>query len=785
MIAAFALLRSARARLPQWLSVGLPLLAVACGFGVDLGPFFRGAATMLDAGDAGARDDATIAVGDSASSDAASLDASFPKVPLLSIAVGDGHSCGVRQDGNAICWGLNRNGQLGNGTATDSSVPLVVPKLPNVVQIALGALHTCAVQRGGSVACWGYNALGQLGIGTQTSSYVPMFVPGLTDATQIAAMYFATCVLRKTGTVACWGQSDAGQLADSATASRLNPGPVANLTDVTAISGAGSTMCALKRDGSVYCWGENTYGQVGVPRATAVVTQPSLVARLGAPAQAIAVGISHTCAVVTGALLCWGQNASGQVGDGTQATSSDPGQAQGLTDVKGVAMGRNHTCAVTGTGATYCWGANGNGELGNGETSRSNVPVLVPGLNATQLASYSDSSCALLENGGAKCWGSNTSGRLGLGTPLFSTGPIALSDDPVVAEVGLGRDHACARLASGTAVACWGRASYGASGIEGARATSVARAVPGSDGVQGLELGERHSCGRRSGETFCWGDNTYGVMGNGVSSVVPKALAFPGAGGPVTSLQAGHLHQCALQGGRVVCLGRGVDGELGNGTLNIYQAAPAAVLRAGVELTGVTELVSGGYQSCARTATEVLCWGYNVYHQLNDGTDVTRNSATAMLPFPNGMPTSLALGGYHGCAVFADSTVRCWGYGAYGGLGDGTFSTGSGQVAVSGLRDVKALALGEFHSCALHTDRTVSCWGQNEHGELGNGETTNAALPVVVRGLINVVALRARGNRTCALLTGGHLRCWGHNDHGQLGNGVVMQSNVPAAVVGL
>lgn len=194
-------------------------LASACDFGVDL---------------TGLSDGATEAASDAGS------DAPTPSVPVVALGLGVSHSCGVRQDGAVVCWGSNSNGQLGNGTTVDSSLPAVVLGLMDATQIAGGQYHTCAVEHGGTVKCWGKNDSGQLGTssGALSQSSLPVAVPTITNATQIAATSEATCAALMDGTVSCWGSNSNGQLGIGNMPPAPGPQPVPGLTGVAIIRGA-------------------------------------------------------------------------------------------------------------------------------------------------------------------------------------------------------------------------------------------------------------------------------------------------------------------------------------------------------------------------------------------------------------------------------------------------------------------------------------------------------------------------------------------------------------------
>ena len=180
-----------------------------------------------------------------------------------SLSLGGYHTCGLLSDGTAKCWGFNLYGQLGDGSTTNRSTPVVVSSLSGVTAISSGNLHTCALLSDDSAKCWGYNAQGQLGDGTSTNRSTPVVVSSLSGVTAISSGLYHTCALLSDGTVKCWGDNTYGQLGDGTTTNRSTPVVASSLSGAAAISSRGFHTCALLSDGTVKCWGYNTYGQLG------------------------------------------------------------------------------------------------------------------------------------------------------------------------------------------------------------------------------------------------------------------------------------------------------------------------------------------------------------------------------------------------------------------------------------------------------------------------------------------------------------------------------------------
>lgn len=499
------------------------------------------------------------------------------------ITAGAEHTCALTERGEVLCWGSNREGQLGDGVVKQQSGISRVVGLPKPArQIAAGARHTCAVLTDGSAACWGEGDFGKLGDGQWLSSPVPLAVFGLSRGVrEIAAGGGHTCAVLESNQVLCWGESLQGQLGTRESGQSRTPVTVVGLTGAVQVAAADTFTCALTQAGGARCWGANYYGRLGNAGTTDSLT-PADVVNLSASVRAIALGRNHACAITTGGRVrCWGNNSSGQLGDGTTESRSTPVGVQGLTGARAIALGSAHTCALLEAGNVRCWGNNEYGQLGEGTTAERRTPVADVRLDgrARAIASGSLHACALMIDGKVKCWGRNEEGQLGDGTTTTARVPVEVKGlDGEVITIDASR-HTCALMRDGS-IRCWGANFYGEPG-DGTRQNALKPVrVQGLSGkARALALGDDYTCAlMENGAVQCWGSNLYGQLGSAEARDDAQPRAIRGLAAPAQSIAAGENHICAvLNTSAVQCWGRNFAGELGNGTSG-YRTLPAEVV---------------------------------------------------------------------------------------------------------------------------------------------------------------------------------------------------------------
>lgn len=308
-------------------------------------------------------------------------------VTFAKISGGGSHTCALTAAGQAYCWGYNLDGRVGDGTTTNRNVPTAVqhPSGVTFTEISAGGGHSCALSPAGQAYCWGQNSDGQLGDATTTDRSVPTAVvhpTGVTFAT-VRAGGFHSCAATSGGQAYCWGANDQGQVGDSTTTARNAPVAVKQPAGVwlPALATGYVHSCGLVTTGSAagqaYCWGRNASGQLG---NNSFVNRPAPVAvQQGTATFAlVTAGMNHTCALAwSGAAHCWGANTRGQVGDGSFTARLAPVTVPqpGGSSFTSLSTGLLFTCAVRDSIQGYCWGANGSGQVGDSTLVDRGLPV--------------------------------------------------------------------------------------------------------------------------------------------------------------------------------------------------------------------------------------------------------------------------------------------------------------------------------------------------------------------------------------------------------------------------
>lgn len=322
----------------------------------------------------------------------------------------------------------------------------------------------------------------------------------------------------------------------------------------------------------------------------------------------------HSCVIQESVKSCWGNNDTGQLGDGTTIEYHTPVPINNNSSLVELALGESHTCALQLDGNIDCWGDDTFGQSGASVN------------NAIAVGTGANHSCALMIDRTIKCWGSNSNGQLGNGTTIDSSSAVTVSGVSDVTAIALGANHTCAVISGGT-VQCWGSNASGQLGDTTTTDSSSAVTVSGLSNATQLALGQSHTCALLNDNTVqCWGLNTDGQLGDASNTQRTSPVAVNGLT-DVTQIVTGHTHSCALlTDATAQCWGNNTYGQLGDGS-NTSSNIPVTVSG----LSNVKNVAVSGHHSCALLVnTSAKCWGYNHKGQLSDYTTTDRNTPTTV-----------------------------------------------------------------------------------------------------------------------------------------------------------
>jgi len=785
---------------------------------------------------------------------------------VSSVSSGYEHNLALCTDGTLASWGYNLYGQLGNTTTTNSSTPVAVTTVgsplagKNLVSVVAGGYHNIALCSDGTLASWGYNSDGQLGNNTTINSSVPVTVTvagtplaGKT-VVSVAAGGYHNIALCSDGTLVSWGWNQYGQLGNNSTIQ--SNVPVAVTTTGTALAGktviavaAGvDHSLALCSDGTIAAWGWNAFGQLGNNTTTNSLVPVAVInsgVLFGKTVVGLAVGIDQSMAACSdGTIAAWGLNSNGQLGNNTTTNSLVPvavsttslgagesfmlvagGQSAyhclGLVATPVPTVTTLAATSVAGTTAVLNGTVNANGgnaavsfDYGLDTTYGTNVagsPAIVTGSTSTAV-SAALTGLAPLTTYHYRVNASN-SGELANGSDLTFTTP---NNNANLTALALNTSS----LSPGFSPTVF---SYTASVGAAVTSLTVTPTIADSNATMTVNGTAIASGSTSSPIALSYGNTAINIVVTAADQVAIQTYTISVSRAVSNPLTASYASSSSIP---VNINGFTATGNSVNFALN-YAPAPGTLLTVvnntglgfisgafsnlshgqtiGLSYNGVTyKFVANYYGGTGNdlvlmwAGTRPVAWGYNTAGELG-------NNSTTDSPIPVAVTTAgtalatrtvlaLSSGWEHSLALCSDGTLASWGYNLYGQLGNNTTTNSSVPVTVTTTgtplagKIVSAVTAGYEHNLALCTDGTLASWGYNAYGQLGNNATTNSSVPVAVTTAgtalagKSAVAISTGTYHSLTLCSDGSLAAWGYNTYGQLGNNSTTQSTAPVAV---
>ena len=347
-------------------------------------------------------------------------------VPAYSetLSAGEDHTCILKSNGKAYCWGANSVGQLGDGSTESSMTPVAVSGDLQLKSISAGWDHTCGVTVDDEAFCWGRGRYGGLGNGSSENSMVPTAVSGGMSFESVNSGMGHTCGITSDGDGYCWGRNEDGILGNNSVEGSLVPIPVSGGHKFGSLNAGSATTCGITTNGDAYCWGASDFGNLlgQGPDERDRKLAPGLVAgEFDFRPNSISVGLDHICAVTTAdKAVCWGRGRYGKLGigpgDGLGVIENlmTPREVEGNISFAQITTGLFQTCGIATDGKAYCWGRNGSGQLGDGTTTMRVEPAAVSAdFEFAELTIGVDHACGVSSDDDIYCWGNGNAGKLG------------------------------------------------------------------------------------------------------------------------------------------------------------------------------------------------------------------------------------------------------------------------------------------------------------------------------------------------------------------------------------
>lgn len=729
---------------------------------------------------------------------------------ITNSSLGGRHALALSSTGRIFAWGQNFYGELGDGTRIDSNLPVDITGMFNlvdgehIVEISTGFFHSAALTSSGRLFTWGENYDGQLGDKTNLNKSIPVDITPnfyLSNGEKIIKLslgYGFSAAITSFGRVFTWGRNYDGQLGNGTTTQINYPSEIGSYfaleTDeeiVDIIAGA-KHSAAITSLGRLFMWGYNYYGQIGdgstVNRNLPVDVTSGFSLGVGEVIAKVSLGEFHSSAITSlGKIYSWGNNAKSQIGIGSWrvgeyfTTPVDINSRFVFFEDEhpvNLSIGGSHSAIITSRGRVFTWGNNSYGQLGYIAIGSFEYPTPIeikgeyetlPGELITKIELGGYFSGALTSLNRVLMWGDNTIGQLGIGTTNYTNEP-KLTPIDITNRFNLNT----------------------------------------GEKVIDIVLGTNHSIVLTSeGRIFTWGSNFYGQLGDGtfIDKITPQEITdkFPLNGGEVITVidATDDFSLVITSDGRIFTWGKNISGLIGDGT-TVEKNLPVDITD-NFNFAINEEILSvslGGYHALLMTSDlRIFAWGDNGWGQLGTGDEVSRYlpiEITNNFQLLNDeFIVKLATGGGYSQVLTSMGRVFSWGDNFQGQLGVG-YTAGvnspspvniTSQFDLDIDETIVDITLGVSHSGALTSKNRLFTYGFNYFGSVGIGFTEEHVFnPVDITSNFTfldaeyITDLYFSGDSSALITSRGRIYVWGNNESGMLGDGTTTDHFTPIEI---
>ena len=650
---------------------------------------------------------------------------------VTAVSAGRFRSFAIKNDGSLWAWGHGGKdgytGYLGDGTTEDRHTPVKI--MDGVTAISASAdhakgsaYHCLAIKSDGSLWAWGLNRYGQLGDGTTTDRLKPVKI--MDGVTAVSAVSSTSYAIKNDGSLWGWGghYGQFGDIINDEGRIESKPTPVKIMDGVKDVS----RDLFIKSDGSLWSWGYIEDYNYKLVKVMDNVTAVSMYA-------GYELIIKNDSSLWAWGDTYWG-GYTGDGTQEQYIELEVPVKI--MDDVIGASAGLNHSLAVKSDGSLWAWGENGAGQIGDGTTTDRYAPVKImdgvkiptktvtaiptpPANTFTTISAGSARSFTIKSDGSLWAWGR---GLLGDGTTTDSHTPVKIMDDVTAVSAGIHgeEDHNLAIKSDGSLWA-WGVNLFGQLGDD--TLTYSHTPVKIMDGVIAVSTGGLCSLAIKSdGSLWAWGNNWNGQLGDGTTTDRHTPVKIMD---DVIEVSAEFWHSLAVKSdGSLWAWGINYDGQLGDGTTE-NRLTPVKIM------DGVTAVSAGNnYSMVIKSDGSLWACGDNYNGQLGDGTITVVDNKGYLIENNNKATyvkimddvTAVSAGPYNSLAIKSDGSLWAWGDNSGGQLGDGT--TENKLTPVKIMDGVTAVSAGSSHSLAVKSDGSLWAWGYNGSGQIGDGTIT-------------------------------------------------------------